>query len=49
MVEHVMEAIRALCDQVVVMSAGTLIAAGTPDAVLRDPEVARVYLGEDDA
>ena len=49
MIEHVMEAIRALCDHVVVMSAGALIARGTPDAVLRDPEVARVYLGEGDA
>jgi ABC-type branched-subunit amino acid transport system ATPase component len=49
MIEHVMEAIRALCDHVVVMSAGALIAAGTPDVVLRDPEVARVYLGEGDA
>ena len=49
MIEHVMEAIRALCDHVVVMSAGALIAAGAPDAVLRDPEVARVYLGDDDA
>ena len=49
MIEHVMEAIRALCDHVVVMSAGTLIAAGPPDSVLKDPEVARVYLGDDDA
>ena len=49
MIEHVMEAIRALCDHVVVMSAGALIAAGPPDAVLNDPEVARVYLGDDDA
>jgi branched-chain amino acid transport system ATP-binding protein len=49
MIEHVMEAIRALCDHVVVMSAGALIAAGTPDSVLSDPEVARVYLGDDDA
>jgi len=49
MIEHVMEAIRALCGQVVVMSAGSLIAAGAPDQVLRDPAVARVYLGDDDA
>jgi branched-chain amino acid transport system ATP-binding protein len=49
MIEHVMEAIRALCDQVVVMSAGAPIASGTPESVLRDPEVARVYLGGDDA
>ena len=49
MVEHVMEAIRALCDSVVVMNAGERIAAGTPDAVLSDPAVMRAYLGADDA
>ena len=31
MVEHVMEAIRALCDHVVVMNAGERIAQGTPN------------------
>jgi branched-chain amino acid transport system ATP-binding protein len=45
MIEHVMEAIRALCDRVYVMSAGERIAAGTPDAVLADSRVIDVYLG----
>ena len=49
MVEHVMEAIRALCDRVVVMNAGERIAEGTPDAVLSDRQVMRAYLGADDA
>ncbi len=49
MVEHVMEAIRALCSQVIVMNVGELIAAGTPDTVLADPKVMRAYLGADDA
>jgi branched-chain amino acid transport system ATP-binding protein len=49
MVEHVMEAVRALCDSVVVMNTGELIAVGTPDAVLSDPVVTRAYLGADDA
>ena len=49
MVEHVMEAIRALCDNVVVMNAGERIAAGAPDAVLSDSAVMRAYLGADDA
>ena len=49
MVEHVMEAIRAVCDGVVVMNAGEQIAAGTPDTVLSDPAVMRAYLGADDA
>jgi branched-chain amino acid transport system ATP-binding protein len=49
MVEHVMDAIRSLCDRCVVMNVGRAIAEGTPDAVLGDPEVVRAYLGSDDA
>ncbi len=49
LVEHVMEAIRALCDSVVVMNAGERIALGAPDAVLSDAAVVRAYLGADDA
>ena len=49
MIEHVMEAIRALCDKVVVMNAGEKIAEGTPEAVLSHTEVMRAYLGVDDA
>ena len=49
MVEHVMEAIRALCGHVVVMSAGMKIAEGTAAEVLSDQNVAQVYLGDDDA
>ena len=49
LVEHVMDAIRSLCDRCVVMNAGRKIAAGSPDAVLADAEVIRAYLGDDDA
>ena len=49
MVEHVMDAIRSLCDRCVVMNAGRKIAEGPPSAVLADPEVVRAYLGEGDA
>jgi branched-chain amino acid transport system ATP-binding protein len=49
LVEHVMTAVRALCDRVVVMNAGSKIAEGPCDAVLRDPEVIRAYLGDDNA
>jgi branched-chain amino acid transport system ATP-binding protein len=49
LVEHVMDAIRSLCDRCVVMSSGTKIAEGTPTEVLNDAEVIRAYLGDDDA
>lgn len=49
LVEHVMDAIRSLCDTCVVMATGTKIAEGTPEAVLSDRDVIRAYLGDDDA
>jgi ABC-type branched-subunit amino acid transport system ATPase component len=48
-VEHVMDAIRSLCDRCVVMNGGIKIAEGTPREVLADGEVIRAYLGDDDA
>jgi branched-chain amino acid transport system ATP-binding protein len=47
MIEHVMEAIRALCDTCVVMNAGEKIAEGTPGAVLSNALVMQAYLGAD--
>lgn len=46
MVEHVMHAIRSLCGHIVVLNAGRVIASGTPEEALADPDVVRVYLGE---
>jgi branched-chain amino acid transport system ATP-binding protein len=46
MVEHVMHAIRSLCGRIVVLDAGRVIAAGTPEEALAHGDVVRVYLGE---
>jgi branched-chain amino acid transport system ATP-binding protein len=47
LVEHVMDAVHALCARVVVMNAGRRIAEGPPAHALAHPEVVRAYLGDD--
>lgn len=47
LVEHVMDAIRALCGRCVVMNAGRKIADGPTDTVLQEPQVVRAYLGDE--
>jgi branched-chain amino acid transport system ATP-binding protein len=47
LVEHVMDAIRSLCDRCVVMSSGVKIAEGTPEQALSEPDVIRAYLGDE--
>ncbi len=49
LVEHVMDAIRSLCDRCVVMNSGAKIAEGTPEETLADKEVIRAYLGDEHA
>lgn len=49
MVEHIMEAVRALCPRALVMNSGVLIADGETGAVLSDPQVIAAYLGQVDA
>jgi branched-chain amino acid transport system ATP-binding protein len=49
LVEHIMEAVRSLCDRCLVMNAGQRISEGPPAAVLADPAVVRAYLGEERA
>ncbi|MCG6951406.1 MAG: branched-chain amino acid ABC transporter ATP-binding protein/permease [Betaproteobacteria bacterium] len=47
LVEHDMEIVMGISDHVVVLDAGTPIAAGTPQAIQQDPAVRSAYLGED--
>jgi len=45
-VEHVMRAILAISDQVLVLHQGKVLTAGEPRTVLSDPRVIEAYLGQ---
>jgi branched-chain amino acid transport system ATP-binding protein/branched-chain amino acid transport system permease protein len=45
LVEHDMGFVMNLADRVIVLDFGTKIAEGTPDAIKRNPEVIKAYLG----
>src|SRR5262245_3238318 len=44
--EHDMEVVFSIAQRITVLHQGRVIAEGAPDAVRRDPDVRRVYLGE---
>ncbi len=46
MIEHVMHAVMALSDHVLVLDFGQLIASGPPQAVAADPRVVEAYFGD---
>jgi branched-chain amino acid transport system permease protein len=47
LIEHDMGLVLGICDRVVVLEFGKVIAEGTPEAVRKDPRVIAAYLGED--
>jgi branched-chain amino acid transport system ATP-binding protein len=47
LVEHVMAAVMALSDEIVVLHHGMVLAKGTPEQVTRDEQVIEAYLGEE--
>lgn len=45
-IEHVMRALMRLCNRIIVLHHGQLIAEGTPQAVSENPTVISAYLGD---
>ena len=46
LVEHHMDLVMSVCDRLVVLNFGQVIADGTPESVRANPEVATAYLGD---
>jgi len=49
LIEHRLELVVDLCDRLVVLDSGRKVAEGEPAAVAGDPEVIRVYIGDEGA
>ena len=47
LIEHDMNLVTGICDNVTVLNFGTTLAEGKTEDVLADPEVIRAYLGDD--
>jgi branched-chain amino acid transport system ATP-binding protein len=47
LIEHVMRAVMALAENIVVLHHGELISRGTPEQIAKDPKVLECYLGEE--
>jgi branched-chain amino acid transport system ATP-binding protein len=49
LIEHHMKLVMSISDEILVLDHGVPIARGAPEAVRRDPQVIRAYLGEEAA
>jgi branched-chain amino acid transport system ATP-binding protein len=45
MIEHIMQAVMRFSQRVICLDAGRIICEGTPDSIVKNPDVQRAYLG----
>ena len=45
LIEHDMKFVSGLCDEITVLNFGTVLAQGSPEVALNDPEVVKAYIG----
>jgi branched-chain amino acid transport system ATP-binding protein len=45
MIEHIMQAVMRFSQRVICLDAGKIICEGTPESIVKNPEVQRAYLG----
>ena len=48
LVEHDMNLVQSVCDNLCVLDSGNVVTVGKPDEVIKDPEVLKIFLGEDE-
>ena len=48
LIEHDLKFVSGLCERVTVLNFGKVLATGTVDEVLNDPEVIEAYIGKKD-